>query len=318
MNEKTRIQIEEMKKQTIGVEVEMYNITREKAARTIAEYFHTEGTVKYIGGSYSAWACKDNKGREWKITRDSSIQAASDDEKAELGTPILTYEDIPDLQEILRQLRHKGAKSDPAHMCGVHIHIGLNGHTPKSLRNLANIMASHESLIADAFDLDRGRMHRYCRTVDQRFLETLNKKKPSEMHQLEDIWYAAQGYDNQRHAHYNGSRYHMLNLHATFTKGTVEFRCFQFANPSEERKGGIHAGEIKSYIQLCLALSQQAKDLKSASPKEPQRENPKFAMRTWLLRMGFIGEEFTTARDILTKNLEGDAAFRFGRSIPTA
>ena len=145
MNEKTRIQIEEMKKQTIGVEVEMYNITREKAARTIAEYFHTEGTVKYIGGSYSAWACKDNKGREWKITRDSSIQAASDDEKAELGTPILTYEDIPDLQEILRQLRHKGAKSDPAHMCGVHIHIGLNGHTPKSLRNLANIMASHDN-----------------------------------------------------------------------------------------------------------------------------------------------------------------------------
>ena len=37
MNEKTRIQIEEMKKQTIGVEVEMYNITREKAARTIAQ-----------------------------------------------------------------------------------------------------------------------------------------------------------------------------------------------------------------------------------------------------------------------------------------
>ena len=183
MNEKTRIQIEEMKKQTIGVEVEMYNITREKAARTIAEYFHTEGTVKYIGGSYSAWACKDNKGREWKITRDSSIQAASDDEKAELGTPILTYEDIPDLQEILRQLRHKGAKSDPAHMCGVHIHIGLNGHTPKSLRNLANIMASHESLLISAMRLDRNRINRYCRTVDPSFLERLNRRKPKTMEQ---------------------------------------------------------------------------------------------------------------------------------------
>ena len=93
--------------------------------------------------------CTYRKGKqtaERKVHRDSSIQAASDDEKAELGTPILTYEDIPDLQEILRQLRHKGAKSDPAHMCGVHIHIGLNGHTPKSLRNLANIMVSHESL----------------------------------------------------------------------------------------------------------------------------------------------------------------------------
>lgn len=55
MNEKTRTQIEEMKKQTIGVEVEMYNITREKACRIIAAYFGTENTVRYIGGSYSAW-----------------------------------------------------------------------------------------------------------------------------------------------------------------------------------------------------------------------------------------------------------------------
>ena len=37
MNEKTRIQIEEMKRQTIGVEVEMNNITRENAARIAAD-----------------------------------------------------------------------------------------------------------------------------------------------------------------------------------------------------------------------------------------------------------------------------------------
>ena len=80
------------------------------------------------------------------------------------------------MQEILRQLRHKGAKSDPVHMCGVHIHIGLNGHTPKSLRNLANIMASHESLLISAMRLDRNRINRYCRTVDPSFLERLNKK----------------------------------------------------------------------------------------------------------------------------------------------
>jgi hypothetical protein len=36
-------------------------------------------------------------------------------------------------------------------------------------------------------------------------------------------------------------------------------------------------------------------------------------MRTWLLRLGFIGEEFKTARDLLTKRLDGDAAFRNGR-----
>lgn len=314
MNEKTRSQIEAMKQQTIGVEVEMYNITRKKAAETIAAYFHTEHTVRYIGGGYSAWGCEDAKGREWKITRDTSIRAASDDEKAELGTPILTYDDIPDLQEILRQLRHNGAKSDPAHMCGVHIHIGLGDHNPKTLRNLANIMASHESLLIQAMRIDRSRIARYCRTVDKDFLTELNRKKPTTMAKLEDIWYESQGESYGRHQHYNDSRYHMLNYHACFTHGTIEFRCFQFANPDGKRRGGLHAGELKSYIQLCLALSQMAKMVKTASPKEPQVENPKFAMRTWLIRLGFVGEEFATARDILTRSLDGDAAFRFGRA----
>ena len=313
MNEKTRIQIEEMKKQTIGVEVEMYNITREKAARTIASYFHTEDTVTYIGGGYYAWGCRDDKGREWKITRDISIQAARDEEKAELGTPILTYEDIPDLQEIIRQLRHSGAKSDPSHMCGVHIHIGLNGHTPKSLRNLANIMAGHESLLISAMRLDSNRIENYCRTVDPNFLRLLNRKKPRTMEQLADAWYANYRYES-RNAHYNHSRYRMLNYHACFTHKTIEFRCFQFANSGNGRLGGLHAGELKSYIQLCLSLSQMAKTAASASPQEPQHENPKYAMRTWLLRLGFIGEEFETARDILTKNLAGDTAFRHGRA----
>ena len=106
----------------------------------------------------------------------------------------------------------------------------------------------------------------------------------------------------------------MLNLHATFTKGTVEFRLFQFDAPANGKQNGIHAGQLKSYIQLCLALSQMAKEVRTASPKPQQNENPKYAMRTWLLRLGFIGEEFETARDILTRNLAGDAAFRHGRA----
>ena len=319
MKEVTAQQIERMKEQTIGVEVEMYGITRQAAARIAADYFGTgrfEDTDRRNG--YYAWSAWEAQGREWKFERDVSIEAATNDQQCELVTPILHYADIEFLQELLRRLRHAGAKSDPSHMCGVHIHIGVTGHTVKTLRNLANLMASHESLLIAAMRLDQSRISRYCRTVDQRFLEALNKKKPIEMRQLADIWYETQGFGIRRHTHYNGSRYHMLNFHATFTKGTIEFRCFQFANPNGERKGGIHAGELKSYIQLCLAMSQQAKAIKSASPREPQHENPKFAMRTWLLRMGFIGDEFTTARDILTKDLEGDAAFRFGRNTPQA
>lgn len=314
MNEKTARQITEMKKQTIGVEVEMNNITRQKAAKAAAEFFGT-GRYENTAGrnGYSTWSAWDADGREWKFQKDVSI-AGPDDQKCELVTPILTYDDIETLQELCRQLRHNGAKSDASRGCGVHIHIGANGHTPQSLRNLANIMASHESLIAEALKLDRSRMSRYCRTVDPRFLEQVNRRKPHTMAQLADIWYNSNGANYGRNHHYNDSRYHMLNLHATFTKGTVEFRLFQFDEPTAERRGGIHAGQLKSYIQLCLALSQMAKDVRTASSKPQQNENPKYAMRTWLLRLGFIGEEFATARDFLTRNLTGDTAFRHGRA----
>ena len=313
MNEKVARQIEEMKKQTIGVEVEMNNITREKAARVAARYFGTHRYENTAGrNGYSTWSAWDAQGREWKFQKDVSI-AGPDSEKCEMVTPILTYSDIETLQELIRQLRHAGAKSDATRGCGVHIHIGAKGHTPQTLRNLANIMASHESLIADALSLDQGRMRRYCRTVDPRFLEQVNRRKPTTMTQLADIWYSSHDANCSRRHHYNDSRYHMLNYHATFTKGTVEFRLFQFDEPTGERRGGLHAGQLKSYIQLCLALSQMAKTVKTASPKPQQNENPKYAMRTWLLRLGFIGDEFKTAREILTKRLAGDTAFRHGR-----
>ena len=314
MNEKTTRQIEEMKKQTIGVEIEMNSITRDKAAKIAATYFGTgrfQNTASRNG--YYTWSAWDEQGREWKFQKDVSI-AGCDSEKCELVTPILTYADMETLQELIRQLRHAGAKSDATRGCGVHIHIGAKGHTPQTMRNLANIMASHEDLIAKALDLDHYRLDRYCRTVDPRFLEQINKKKPKTMSALADLWYGSQGCNYGRSQHYNDSRYHQLNLHATFTKGTVEFRLFQFDEPSDGKQNGLHAGQLKSYIQLCLALSQMAKTVKTASPKPQQNENPKYAMRTWLLRLGFIGDEFKTARELLTKRLSGDTAFRNGRA----
>jgi len=314
MNEKMKNQVAEMKKQTIGVEVEMNSITRHAAAKLAAEFFGTgrfEDTA-YRNGYYT-WSAWDAQGREWKFQRDVSIEGP-DSEKCEMVTPILTYADMDTLQELVRRLRKAGAKSDYTRGCGVHIHIGAKGHTAQTLRNLANIMASHESLLADALALDHYRMSRYCRTVSPRFIETVNRRKPSTMSDLADIWYSANNATYGRNQHYNDSRYHMLNLHATFTKGTVEFRLFQFDAPTAERKNGLHAGQLKSYIQLCLALSQMAKAVKTASPKPQQNDNPKYAMRTWLLRLGFIGEEFATARDLLTRRLAGDAAFRNGRA----
>ena len=314
MQEKIMQQIEKMKEQTIGVEVEMNNIRRDTAAKIAADIF---GTNRFAytdrRNGYCTWSAWDSQGREWKFQRDCSI-AGPDIEKCELVTPILTYNDIETLQELLRELRKAGAKSNAARGCGVHIHIGAKGHTPQTMRNLANIMASHERLLAAALNLDESRLRRYCRTVNMGFVKALNKSKPKTMADFADIWYTQNGANCGRSQHYNSSRYHMLNFHATFTKGTIEFRLFQFDAPADGRQNGLHAGQLKSYIQLCLALSQMAKSVKTASPKPQQTENPKYAMRTWLLRLGFIGEEFKTAREVLTKRLEGDTAFRKGRT----
>ena len=132
MTEKIANQITEMKKQTIGVEIEMNGITRRAAAKLAAEFFGTgryEDTA-YCNG-YCTWSAWDAQGREWKFQRDVSI-AGPDSEKCELVTPILHYEDIEILQELVRRLRKAGAKSDATRGCGVHIHIGEKA-TPRRL-----------------------------------------------------------------------------------------------------------------------------------------------------------------------------------------
>ena len=121
MNDKTMNQIAEMKKQTIGVEIEMNNITRKDAAKLAATFFGTgrfEDTA-YRNGYYT-WSAWDAQNREWKFQRDVSING-DDAHKCEMVTPILTYADMDTLQELIRKLRKAGAKSDPTRGCGVHI-----------------------------------------------------------------------------------------------------------------------------------------------------------------------------------------------------
>ena len=120
MNEKILRQVEEMKKQTIGVEVEMNNITRSAAAKLAASFFGTNNFRNTASrNGYCTWSAWDAQGREWKFQKDVSIHG-DDDEKCELVTPILTYADMELLQELIRKLRKAGAKSDASRGCGVH------------------------------------------------------------------------------------------------------------------------------------------------------------------------------------------------------
>ena len=313
MTEKTARQIESIKNDyNFGVEVEMNHITRQNAAIIAAGFF---GTNRYENSAYrngyQSWSAFDESGREWKFSRDVSIQGP-DSEHCELVTPVLEYSDIPMLQELLRQLRHAGAVSNPKVGAGVHIHVSRkDGFTVNDIRNIVNVMAAHESQIGRAINIDRGRTGHYCRTVNPDFLALMNRKKPKTMEQLENIWYEGNHASYGREQHYNDSRYHMTNLHSLFHgRGTIEFRLWQFECPHDGKRGGIHGGQLKAMIQFSIAVCELAHEIRYASPKPQQTDNEKYALRCWMLRLGFIGDEFKTAREFFLSKLDGNSAWR--------
>ena len=266
-----------MRNQRFGIEIELTGLTRCQAARIIGKYF--DAVPVHVGGNYDAYIVRDREDRSWKVMSDASINCecrgrfASKLYAVEVVSPICKYEDIETIQEIVRRLRESGAKANSS--CGIHVHIDASVHTPLTLRNIVNIMAAKEDLIYKTLQVDVAR-ERYCKKADTSFLDDVNRKRPKTLAELNNIWY--KGRDGSNY-HYDQTRYHALNLHSVFSKGTVEFRLFNSTT---------HAGEIKSYIQLCLAISHQALTQKCATRTKTQSTNEKYTFRTWLLRLGLI------------------------------
>ncbi len=89
---------------------------------------------------------------------------------------------------------------------------------------------------------------------------------------LADIWYTANGASYGRDHHYNDSRYHMLNYHATFTKGTVEFRLFQFDAPADGKLNGLHAGQLEKLHPALPCLKPDGKGSKGRQARNRSRQ----------------------------------------------
>ena len=288
-----------IKNQLFGVEVEMTGITREKAARLVAEVL---GTVPSHPESncYHTRTIADQAARKWKIMRDSSITPIRNDDtiepldeyRVEFVTPPLNYSDIELLQNIIRKLRENGAKAHSS--CGIHIHVDGANHTAVSLRRLVNFMTARQDLIYEALQIG-DRESNWCHKLNKTLLDAMKKDKNLTKEKAEEIWYsrANDGYcGGIDHQHYNSTRYHGVNLHSFFTKGTVEFRLFNST---------LHAGKIKAYIQLCLAVSAWAitsqEKIVFHSMEGYSPEQKVTIMRNILThRLGLYGDEFKTCR----------------------
>ena len=148
-----------------GIEVEFTGITRAQAAKVAAEFLG--GRIESGSDYYNTQKVIAPDGRIWKFMSDGSIRtqkkesgrvaAAGREYSVELVSPILTYrEDIETLQELVRRLRKAGGFANTS--CGIHIHIDGANHTPRSIRNFINIIASKNDLFYKALQIEPDRM----------------------------------------------------------------------------------------------------------------------------------------------------------------
>lgn len=297
-----------LKNQKFGVEIEFTGITRYKAAKVVAGVLGCEMGAP-ASDAYKTRTMIDSKGRKWKVMRDASIMpqggSASDEYRVEFVTPPLNYEDIEVLQKIVRAFKQEGAVAN--YSCGIHIHVDGANHNATSLRRLVKFFAARQNLVYEGLKIAPSRANQWCRPIATSLIDEMAKKKNITRGEMESIWYsrANDGYGSGiDHRHYNSTRYHGLNLHSFFSKGTVEFRLFNST---------LHAGKIKAYVQFCLAVSAWAIEsndsinFRDLDGKDKEQRSDLW-MRILRRRFGLVGEEFETCRHHMMAGFRNEVA----------
>lgn len=98
-------------------------------------------------------------------------------------------------------------------------------------------------------------------------------------------------------------RAHALQIEVTDEK--IYFPWFTLAGTD---------GEADAYTKLIAALGKTAREQRRISAKEKVQDNLKYAMRLFLVRLGFVGEEYKQARKILLSNLSGNCSWKDGHA----
>lgn len=231
-----------MKTLPFGVEVETVGKGKLEVAEMIQSVVGGEIVDIYTctGPGYGINA---TDGRQWKSVRDGSIDLPV---HSEVVTPIMNWDDISLIQKVIRRIRRGGAKVNSS--CGIHIHIDGSRFCHLSLVNLANLVHNNEDLLIESVDA-KWRLEETisCRKMDEGFFEKINRRNVRHIDDVNRAWFG--GVRLTRPRPYHNSRYRGLNFHSFWYKGTVEFRYF---------RSTLHAGEVKSYIHLCLSLAATA------------------------------------------------------------
>jgi hypothetical protein len=191
---------------------------------------------------------------------------------------VKTFEEIINPPEPETMDEEKPAVLD---LDGIEVTLPLEGHTGNTLRNLVNMLYSKQHLIIMAFDTNEPLMV-------ETFPEELSKK---EISTFEEFKKALDELGLER----------IPGLAFDFEDETFSIKL---------AAQNLDAEKVAAFQDLIAFINQNAKKQKRASLKRAQDDNPKYAFRTWLIRLGMNGPEYKTTRKVLLQNLEGSAAFR--------
>lgn len=161
------------------------------------------------------------------------------------------------------------------------VELPLEGHTAASLRNLVNMLASKQHLLVSAFGLTEP-------LIDTNLAEDLHQRPMEDMDSFKTAWTDV---ETKR----------SLGLEMNFEKHILAIKLLK-DNPTPD--------EMAAFLDLAACMNENARKLKSCSFKPAQEDNPKYALRTWLLRLGMSGDAFKKTRKVLLARLSGSAAFR--------
>lgn len=298
MTERNAARIAHLKTLRFGVELETVGLSYARAAETISQVVHGEvaSGTSYLGG----FDIKMADGRAWKVVRDGSLSDGSG-LSCEVVSPILTYADMDALQDIVRALRTAGARVNDS--CGMHVHVDGAAFKacPAKLRNLIALAYRWENVAVNMAHVLRNRSD-YCRALEPDLIERFRRGRISNLSKASVAWYG----ERSSTGHYDSSRYHWINVHALFDKGTVEFRLFN---------GTLHAGQVKANVLFALGMASTALVMRSVSfvgqsvdsrtLPDGRRAVSKHDSRMFLVHvLCLVGEEFSTYRKHLAKAIE--------------
>ena len=157
----------------------------------------------------------------------------------------------------------------------------LYGFSAGMLCNLVNMLAGKERLISAAFALERP-------ILDTALAEDLEGRETDDVDAFVAVW------DELEQGRAPGMK----------LSAAARTLILQMPKPDPT------AEEREAFGVLMVFMVNFAKCIKSASRKMAQEENPKFAFRTWLTRLGMNGDEFKAVRKVLLAKLADNRSFR--------